>query len=417
MFQRFALAFGLCLAASTALVSPSHANGSGPLQIYVSKTDQTLTVYDGDQIVATSKVSTGKAGHTTPSGVFSILEKRKYHESNLYSNAPMPFMQRLTWSGIALHEGKVPNYPASHGCVRLPTGFAKSLFSMTERGAHVIITDEPVMPRTLSHSTLFVPRIPVADGQLLSDAQLRPTTIDALLKPVEVAMNQLPPKAGASASLVLEDEEPALRILITRRSEREQILDVQHLLADLGFDVGIADGLLGSKTIAAIKGYKRWKSIEKSDAILSKSFLAALYKSAGKGPPPAGQIMIRQHFKPLFEAPISIESPELALGTHFIEAISVDRYKGKAEWRSVTLENHLTKPAMKRLGIVSPADDQAVFSAEAALTRIDIPGDIRAKIETMLSEGTSITISDIGLGTETGDGTDFITVTRPAPRS
>lgn len=416
MFQRFVFTFALCLATSTALVSPSLANGSGPLQIYVSKADQMLTVYDGDQIVATSKVSTGKAGHTTPSGVFSILEKRKYHESNLYSNAPMPFMQRLTWSGIALHEGKVPNYPASHGCVRLPAGFAKSLFSMTERGAHVIITDDPVAPRPLSHSTLFVPRIPVADGQLLSDVQLRPTTIDASLKPVEVAMNQLPPKAGASASLVLEEDEPALRILITRRSQREQVLDVQRLLADLGFDIGIPDGLMGSKTMAAVKGYKRWKSIEKDGAILSPVFLEALYTSAGKGAPPAGQIMIRQQFKPLFEAPISIANPELALGTHFIEATSVDRFKGKAEWRSVTLENHLPAQAMKRLGITTPADDQSVFSVEAALARINMPGDIRAKIETMLSEGTSITISDMGLGMETGDGTDFITVTRPAPR-
>ena len=84
----------------------------------IEKAEQTLTVYDGDQVIATSKVSTGKAGHTTPSGVFSILEKRKYHESNLYSNAPMPWMQRITWSGVALHESNsVPNYPASHGCV------------------------------------------------------------------------------------------------------------------------------------------------------------------------------------------------------------------------------------------------------------------------------------------------------------
>jgi peptidoglycan hydrolase-like protein with peptidoglycan-binding domain len=416
MFQRFALAFGFSLAASTALVSPSLADGRAPLQIYVSKTEQTLTVYDGDQIVATSKVSTGKAGHTTPSGVFSILEKRKYHESNLYSNAPMPFMQRLTWSGIALHEGKVPNYPASHGCVRLPNGFAKSLFSMTERGAHVIITDDPVTPQTLSHSELFVPRIPVEDGQLLSDAVLRPSTLDASLKPVEVAMNNPPPKAGAAASLVLEESEPPLRILITRRSEREKVLDVQQMLGDLGFDIGIPDGLMGLRTVSAIKAYKRWKSIEKDGTVLSQTFLAALYQSAGRGTPPAGQIMVRQNFKPIFEAPIAIADPERALGTHFIEASSVDRYKGKAEWRAVTLENHLPAQTMKRLGITTPANDRNIFTAEAALARIDIPGDVRAKIETMLSEGSSITISDSGLGSETGDGTDFITVTRPVPR-
>ena len=92
------------------------AEDNRTLQIIVSRSKQTLTVYDDGKLIATSKVSTGKSGHETPTGIFSILEKRKYHESNIYSNAPMPWMQRLTWSGIALHEGKVPNYPASHGC-------------------------------------------------------------------------------------------------------------------------------------------------------------------------------------------------------------------------------------------------------------------------------------------------------------
>jgi peptidoglycan hydrolase-like protein with peptidoglycan-binding domain len=409
MFQRFALAFGLL--ASSALCSPSFAGDRGPLQIYVSKATQTMTVYDGDEILATSKVSTGKPGHTTPSGIFSILEKRKYHESNIYSNAPMPFMQRLTWSGIALHEGKVPNYPASHGCVRLPNGFAKTLFSMTERGAHVIITDEPVTPRTISHANLFTPRQPVPEGGLLSDAELRPTKIEASLKPVEVAMNEVLPKAGAAAQLVLEDE-PPLRILITRRSQRDEVRDVQTMLTELGFDAGIADGVLGSQTLAAIRGYKRWKAIEKDGTVLSPRFIAALSASAGRDKPLDGQIMVRQKFKPVFEAAIGIRDPEKGLGTHFLEASHVDRFKGKVEWQSVSIDNHLPEPTMKRLGITQPADDASLFTAEAALARLDIPGDIRAKIETMLSEGSSITISDSGIGPETGDGTDFITVTR-----
>ena len=409
MFQRFALAFGLL--ASSALCSPSFAGDRGPLQIYVSKATQTMTVYDGDEILATSKVSTGKPGHTTPSGIFSILEKRKYHESNIYSNAPMPFMQRLTWSGIALHEGKVPNYPASHGCVRLPNGFAKTLFSMTERGAHVIITDEPVTPRAISHANLFTPRQPVPAGGLLSDEELRPTKIEASLKPVEVAMNEVLPKTGAAAQLVLEDE-PPLRILITRRSQREQVRDVQEMLTELGFDAGATDGVLGSQTLAAIRGYKRWKAIEKDGEILSTRFIAALTASAGRGKPLDGQIMVRQKFKPVFEAAIGIREPEKGLGTHFLEASHVDRFKGKVEWQSVSIDNHLPAPTLKRLGITEPADDAAVHTAEAALVRLDIPDNVRARIETMLSEGSSITISDSGIGPETGDGTDFITVTR-----
>ncbi|MGQ2969625.1 MAG: L,D-transpeptidase family protein [Allorhizobium sp.] len=409
MFQRFVLAFSLSLMTSTALAA------DGPLQIYVSKADQTLTVYDGDVVVATSKVSTGKPGHATPSGIFSILEKRKYHESNLYSNAPMPFMQRLTWSGIALHEGKVPNHPASHGCVRLPNGFAKSLFQMTERGAHVIITDDPVAPRPMSHANLFTPRLPVDDGGLLSDVELRPGRVEAGLKPVEVAMNSVPPRSGAEAKLVIE-EPPPLRILITRRTQRDMAMDVQRLMNQLGFDAGIPDGLLGTRTIAAIKDFKEKHAVAKDGEILSKPFLAALYTEAGEDHPPMGQLMIRQKFQPLFSAAIDIKEPEKALGTHFLEATAVDRFKRKADWRGVTLDDHLAASTQKRLGITEPADDPAIFTAEAALSRIVIPNEVRARIETMLSEGSSITIQDTGLGPETGDGTDFITVTRSKPR-
>ncbi|ATN33980.1 hypothetical protein ACO34A_09180 [Rhizobium sp. ACO-34A] len=409
MFKSLAVSIGLLSA--TALTSPALAGNGGTLQIFVSKTDQSLVVYDGEQIVATSKVSTGKQGHTTPSGIFSILEKRKYHESNLYSNAPMPWMQRITWSGVALHESNsVPNYPASHGCVRLPGDFAKALFSMTERGAHVIITDDPVRPMSISHRTLFSPRIPAPDGMLLSDAQLRPTTIDASFKPVQVAMVDVMPKAGASAKVLLDEPSP-LRILITRRGMRETVLDAQQVLAELGFDAGVPDGHIGALTISAVNGFKRWKGLSTKGELVTPEFIEALYKSAGRGEPPRGQIMVRQDFKPVFEAPIGISNPEMALGTHFIEATDVSRLSGKAEWLAVTLENDLPPKMMKRLGITEPAGNPAVHDAASALDRIQIPEDIRHRIEGMLSKGSSITISDNGISTETGEGTDFITLT------
>nr|MDH4442180.1 hypothetical protein [Rhizobium sp.] len=133
--------------------------------------------------------------------------------------------------------------------------------------------------------------------------------------------------------------------------------------------------------------------------------------SAGRSKPLDGQIMIRQKFKPIFEAAIAIRDPQKGLGTHFLEATHVDRFKGKVDWRNVSIENHLPTAMLKRLGITEPADDPDLSTAEEALSRLDIPADIRAKIETMLSEGSSITISDSGIGPETGDGTDFITVT------
>src|SRR6478609_5261978 len=143
--------FSLGLLSGTILSQSAFAD-TATLQIIVSKDQQSMTIYDGEKVVTTTKVSTGKAGHTTPSGIFSILEKRKYHESNIYSAAPMPFMQRLTWSGIALHESNsVPRYPASHGCVRLPSAFAKELYKMTAMGVPVVITDGEVTPRPIDH--------------------------------------------------------------------------------------------------------------------------------------------------------------------------------------------------------------------------------------------------------------------------
>ena len=395
------------------LAFPALAADSRSLQILVSKSDQSLSLYENGEIVATSKVSTGKAGHETPSGIFSILEKRKYHESNIYSAAPMPFMQRLTWSGIALHEGKVPNYPASHGCVRLPSKFAKSLFGDTKTGVHVIITDRPVSLRFVQHPALFQPRDDADDGKLLlSDVELRPATFDAALGTVEVAVNE---KTQALKPAAKTREPSPLRILITRRGEREKVMDIQTVLTRLGFDAGSADGYAGEMTISAINGFKRWKGLKTTGPLLTDAFVTALYASAGEDHPPTGQIMVRQDFKPLFEAAIDIKDPEVALGTHFFEAVSVDRAAGTAEWNGVTLENHLPAAARKRLGISVTEAPGGFDQLSAVLGRLEIPMEIRSRIEQELSSGSSITVSDISHQLETGAGTDFITVTKEGP--
>jgi lipoprotein-anchoring transpeptidase ErfK/SrfK len=114
--------------------------GQGPVRIVVSLSEQKAFVYKAGALLAASPVSTGRRGHETPTGTFPILEKQVHHRSNKYSNAPMPFMQRLTPYGIALHAGHLPGYPASHGCIRLPLGFAKRLYGLTGYGTIVTIT-------------------------------------------------------------------------------------------------------------------------------------------------------------------------------------------------------------------------------------------------------------------------------------
>jgi hypothetical protein len=114
----------------------------GPLMILVSIPEQTMHVYRNGVLIGRSTVSTGSKGHSTPGGVFSILEKKQTHRSKTYNNAPMPYMQRLTWTGIAMHSGALPGYPASHGCVRLPYDFSQLLFKATEKGGTVVVGDD-----------------------------------------------------------------------------------------------------------------------------------------------------------------------------------------------------------------------------------------------------------------------------------
>jgi L,D-transpeptidase catalytic domain len=133
---------------------------NGPLVLVVSIGKQTVTVYDDNKVIAKSPISSGMSGHPTPTGIFSILEKNRYHYSNLYGGAPMPFMQRVTNSGVAMHAGDLPGYPASHGCIRLPYSFARSLFGITDVGARVIITDEDLTPAEFNSPRLIAPLPP-----------------------------------------------------------------------------------------------------------------------------------------------------------------------------------------------------------------------------------------------------------------
>src|SRR6478609_5740415 len=133
---------------------------SGPLMVLVSVPEQTMHVYRNGILIGRSSVSTGSKGNATPGGVFSILEKKQEHYSKKYNNAPMPNMQRLTWTGIAMHSGNLPGYPASHGCIRLPFDFSQLLFSETSKGGTVVIGDgkTPVPHLASNPGLLLVPK-------------------------------------------------------------------------------------------------------------------------------------------------------------------------------------------------------------------------------------------------------------------
>ena len=132
----------------------------GPFEIVVATANQQVSVFGQDGLIERAPISTGMPTHPTPTGVFTVISKAKWHESNIYSAAPMPYMQRITWSGIALHAGPRPGYPASHGCIRLPQDFAVRLFQMTKIGTRVIVTRDATAPVGITHPKLFIPKNP-----------------------------------------------------------------------------------------------------------------------------------------------------------------------------------------------------------------------------------------------------------------
>jgi hypothetical protein len=144
----------------------------GPLMILISIPEQEMHVYRNGIMIARSSISTGSKGHETPGGVFSILEKNQTYYSKKYQNAPMPNMQRLTWSGIAMHSGQLPGYAASHGCVRLPYDFSQLLFGITNSGGTVIIGDGKTP----------VPRLASAPGLMLAPTDFTPGMLHPLNK-------------------------------------------------------------------------------------------------------------------------------------------------------------------------------------------------------------------------------------------
>ncbi len=142
-----------------AAIKETNAKPQGPLIIAVSIEQQKVRIYDTNGLFAESPVSTGMKGHSTPMGVFSVIQKHKMHRSNIYSGAPMPYMQRITWSGVAMHAGVLPGYPASHGCIRMPMAFAVKMWNWTRMGARVIVTPGQITPASFTHPLLVAQKI------------------------------------------------------------------------------------------------------------------------------------------------------------------------------------------------------------------------------------------------------------------
>ncbi len=354
----------------------------GPLTIVVSVGEQRLRVFDATSLIAESPTSTGTRAFPTPMGVFSIIQKNRYHYSNLYNNAPMPYMQRLTWSGTAMHTGVLPGYPASHGCIRLPNSFASRLWTMTKLGTRVIVARHGLQPAEIMHAKLDTLKRKPADTTPMVEGAGGQT-----------AANEGPATDGFSSPMpnLLSDRFKPTTVVLNEPSPAPAA------------DPYIAPGT--DPSTAPAKPLKPGP--------------VAIFISRKEG-----KLFVRKGFDPVFDVPVKIENPDLPLGTHVYTATDAKDDGLRLNWMAVSLpaenrpdpradnkrakargEKPVAKPA-------APAPAMGSSSATEALDRVELPAEAVDRLAEMLSPGASLIISDKGLGPQTGKGTDFIVLSR-----
>lgn len=400
-----------------------------PIMAIVSIKTQHVTLYDAEGWILRAPVSTGVKERETPAGVFAVVEKDKDHRSTMYDDAWMPNMQRITWNGLALHGGPLPGYAASHGCVRMPYGFAEKLFDQTRIGMRVIISPNDAAPIDFSHPalSLFVPSAeviaaaPAKAETLAREAAEAATTADQAKKAAATTARESAPlaaslrklerlKSRADADLVSADKAvTAAKTDQARVKAEDRKQKAAAKAAELGtqFDTAKADA--SSKLDAASAAKEAAKMAQTKKAETTKAALDAklalepvsiyisrathkLYvrRNTHKPAPDGGG----EVFDATIEVPITIRNPERPLGTHVFTAVA--RNDAGLRWTAVTIEN---------------GDD-----AKNALDRITLPQEVLDHIAPTALPRSSIVVSDEPLSEETNYRTEFVAVLSDQPQ-
>jgi lipoprotein-anchoring transpeptidase ErfK/SrfK len=397
-----------------------------PIMAIVSIKTQQVTFYDADGWILRAPVSTGTTGRETPAGVFAVLEKDKDHHSSLYDDASMPNMQRITWNGIALHGGPLPGHAASHGCVRMPYGFAEDLFEKTRIGMRVIISPNDAAPVEFSNPALFAPNAEaVAAAPARAETLARESTEAA--KTADEAKKTAATTARATASLTASlrklealktraDAELAFadRALAAARTDeaKARVEDLQQKAtakaAELAtqLDTAKADAKAKLDEAAAAKDAAKAAETKKADvakaaheaklalepvSVYISRATQKLYvrRNTHKEWPDGGEV-----FDATIEVPVTIRNPEKPIGTHVFTAMAHN--DSGLRWTAVTIDNG--------------------DNAKDALDRITIPQDVLDRIAPTALPRSSIVISDEPLSRETNYRTEFVAVLNNQPQ-
>jgi hypothetical protein len=386
-----------------------------PLMAIVSIKSQHVTIYDADGWIMRAPVSSGTKGRETPAGVFSVVQKDKDHRSNLYDDAWMPNMLRITWSGIALHGGPLPGYPASHGCVRMPFGFADKLFDKVRMGMRVIIAPNDPEPVAFSHPALFVPKseaiaaVPARVETLARAAsEAARTALEAKNAAAAAAREAAPLTASlrklkglkTSADAALARAEKALDAAKTDEAkERAEELKqkIAAKVADLQTQLDTAEANAKSKLDAASTAQGAAKAAEAKQADAAKAAREAklalepvsVFISRA-----SQKLYVRRGFDAILEVPVTIRNPDKPIGTHVITAVA--RAQEGLRWTAVTIDSG--------------------DNAQAALDRVSIPQDVLDRIAPTALPRSSIIVSDEPLNRETNYRTEFVVALHNQPQ-
>ena len=398
-----------------------------PIMAIVSIKSQQVTFYDADGWILRAPVSTGTTGRETPAGVFAVVEKDKDHHSTMYDDAWMPNMQRITWNGIALHGGPLPGYAASHGCVRMPFGFAEGLFDKTNIGMRVIISPNDAAPIDFTHPSLFVPKreaiaaVPSRADKLSAEAEEATRAADEAKKAAAMAAKEaasLPAslrkleqqKARADAELAFADKTLAAAKTDQARAKAEELKQkAATRAADAATQLDTAKAAAQPKrdAVAATKEAAKATATKKADAVkaatdaklalepvsvyISRATQRLYVRRNTHKPAPDGGGEV---FDTSIEVPVTIRNPDQPLGTHIFTAMA--KTDAGLRWSVVTIES---------------GDD-----AKDALDRITIPQDVWDRIGPTALPRSSIIVSDEPLSAETNYRTEFVAVLSNQPQ-
>jgi len=450
----------------------------------VSIKDQRISLYDADGGAVRAPISSGQTGYETPVGVFSILQKKEEHYSNLYDDASMPFMQRITWSGVALHAGALPGHPASHGCIRLPHGFAQRIFPLTKLGMRVVISRDDIAPVEIADPLLPKPQ-PIREAAVVTSTAYRPTEqndahatildpdvrnwrsrqtlldslkaeakvkadeVKAVMSSLEALKADLKTHGGELALVAKRDRAAqakrkaearlanadkryaeAKTPRAQQRAEKERaaaaaaLVTANAALAEATKAAEEADKVVGrfNDEIAAIEAAKTAAVAAAAEA-RRKTMPVSIFVSAA-----SQKLYVRQGNEPVFETQVAVANPDHPIGTHVFTALDYANNGNDVRWNVVSISRRSagtsfgddisddyrrSRKRAEKSGYAPPVTSAA--AAAAALARISIPADVRARISEHVWPGSSLIISDEELSKETGKATDFIVVVGDEP--